>query len=110
MSSVTVKQDRGPTGLAGVLKARVDLWLVVALMAMSFGAGVVVKTLSEPPAAPAISTTQTGGLGTVAPPLTQDQISNGLPSDHPDFTEGGGGQGQGGGNGQGAGQGQSGGN
>ena len=104
MSSVTVKHERGPAGLAGVLKARVDLWLVVALMAMSFGAGVIVKTLAEPPAAPAISTTQTGGLGTVAPPLTDQQIQNGLPADHPDFTGGGqgGGQGgQGGGSGQG---------
>lgn len=103
MSTATVKQHREPTGLGAVLKARVDLWLVVALMAMSFGAGVIVKTLAEPPAAPAVSTTQTG-LGTLAPPLTDQQIQNGLPADHPDFTNGGGsGGGQGSGQGQGGG-------
>jgi hypothetical protein len=103
MSSVTVKQKQEPTGLGAVLKARVDLWLVVALMAMSFGAGVIVKTLSEPPAAPAVSTTQTG-VGTLAPPLTDQQIQGGLPADHPDFTDGDGGTGtgsQGGGQGGG---------
>ena len=104
MSSVTAKQHREPTGLGAVLRARVDLWLVVALMAMAFGAGVIVKTLAEPPAAPAIST-QNGSVGTLAPPLTDQQIQNGLPAGHPDLTGGGGGTGQGGGQGGGQGQG-----
>jgi uncharacterized membrane protein YgcG len=104
MSTTTVKQHREPTGLGAVLRARVDLWLVVALMAMSFGAGVIVKTLAEPPAAPAVSTSQ--GFGTLAPPLTDQQIQNGLPADHPDFTNGGSGSGSGQGTGQGTGGGQ----
>ena len=93
MGSVAMKDRRRAGGLGAVAKVRIELWLVVIVMAMSFGAGVIVKTLSEPPAQPAVSTTQTGGLGTLAPPLSDQQIQNGLPADHPDFTDGTGGQG-----------------
>ena len=107
MGSIAMKGPSKAGGLGAVAKVRIELWLVVIVMAMSFGAGVIVKSLSEPPATPAVSTTQTGGLGTLAPPLTDQQIQNGLPADHPDYTNGDGGQGQGG-QGQG-GQGQGGG-
>jgi hypothetical protein len=100
MGTIAVK-DRRTTPFGALLRVPVSLWLVVALMAMSFGAGVIVKTIAEPPAATTTTTTQLPtGLGTVAPPLSDEQISGGLPEGHPDYTQDGGAQDQTGNGGQ----------
>lgn len=98
-------QERETTPFGALLRVPVSLWLVVVLMAMSFGAGVIVKTISEPATTATTTTQLPTDLGTVAPPLTDDQIAGGLPEGHPDFTDDGegGGQNQGG---QGGGQNQ----
>jgi len=75
--------SRTTSEVGTIARARVDLWLVVALMAMSFGAGVIVKTMAEPPAVPASGFAQPGGANVLAPPLTGQQIGQGLPAGHP---------------------------
>jgi hypothetical protein len=106
MDTVATKQTRSG-GVGMLMRVPVQLWLVVALMAMSFGAGVLVRTMAEPPSSPVIPQSQIGGQ-VVAPPLSDQQIEQGLPSGHPTLSDGataGGGQdgagGQGGGNGGG---------
>jgi hypothetical protein len=98
--------------VGAIARASVDLWLVVALMAMAFGAGVIVKTMAEPPAAPATSVGLNGGT-VLAPPLTDQQLGQGLPAGHPSLSDGSGsgngGGGNGGGNGGGSGGGGNGG-
>lgn len=87
----TVTQDGGTAdGLRAVLRTRIELWLVVLFMALSFGAGVVVTALSqqEPAVAPVVGV-QDQGQFPVAPPLTDEQIQQGLPSGHPDISGGG---------------------
>lgn len=109
MGTATMRQTRGRQGAAGqLLRVPVQLWLAVVLMAMSFGAGVIVKAMAEPPAAPAIGTQQPVGQ-ILAPPLSDQQINGGLPSGHPDLTGGGSGSGTGTGNGNGTGTGSGGG-
>ncbi len=103
----TVSTNTRSTGFGAVARARVDLWLVVALMAMAFGAGVIVRTMAEPPVTPATSFGQTVNGGVVAPPLTDQQLGQALPAGHPTLpgseptTAGGGGGGNGGNNGGG---------
>lgn len=82
--------SRKSGGLGEILRVRVELWLVVLFMAMAFGAGILVKAISEPPAQPVVGTQVPGTV--IAPPLTDDQISAGLPSGHPDLSGSGGGQ------------------
>lgn len=72
-----------------MIRARVELWMVVLIMAMSFGAGVIVRTIAEPPAAPAALPLTAPGQFQVAPPLTEEQITAGLPEGHPDTSGGG---------------------
>lgn len=98
-------QEREATPFGALLRVPVSLWLVVVLMAMSFGAGVIVKTISEPATSTTTTTQLPTDFGTVAPPLTDDQIEGGLPEGHPETTDGGGGQNQGGGGGGGQDQG-----
>ena len=106
MGTVATK-ERQPSGVSMLLRVPVSLWLVVALMAMSFGAGVIVRTLAEPTSQQAVPSSQFSQI--LAPPLTDQQISQGtLPSGHPDLsgaTQGGNGGGNGNGNAnQGSGQ------
>jgi hypothetical protein len=102
-------EERQPSGVSPLLRVPVSLWLVVVLMAMSFGAGVIVRTLAEPTSQQAVPSSQFSQI--LAPPLTDQQISQGvLPSGHPDLSELGGTGSQGGGsanqgNNQGSGQG-----
>ena len=103
MGTVTMKRSQERQSAAGqLIRIPVQLWLAVVLMAMSFGAGVIVKAMAEPPAAPAIGTQQPVGQ-VLAPPLTDQQIQGGVPSGHPDLSGGGTGTGSGGGTGSGSG-------
>lgn len=79
----TDRDERQGGGFGAVLRLHVELWLVVVFMALAFGAGIVITALYEEPAEPVVGVGQTGGF--VAPPLTDDQINQGLPSGHPDL-------------------------
>jgi hypothetical protein len=84
MGTVATKEPQ-PSGASMLLRVPVSLWLVVALMAMSFGAGVIVRTLAEPTSQQAVPSSQFSQI--LAPPLTDQQISQGaLPSGHPDLS------------------------
>lgn len=103
MGTVAAKQERGgsPSPFVALMRTSVSLWIVVVMMAMSFGAGVIVKAIAEPTDAATVPTTISTDAGQiVAPPLTDDQIAGGLPSGHPDLEGGGGQGGQGGGSNQ----------
>lgn len=90
MSSVTTSNDeRSGGGFGSVLRVRVELWLVVVFMALAFGAGVIVTALYEEPAAePIVGFQNPAGQVPAAPPLTDEQIQQGLPSGHPDLSGG----------------------
>lgn len=113
MGTVAAKQERGTSPFVALMRTSVSLWIVVVMMAMSFGAGVIVKAIAEPTTSPVTTTTLPTNPGQIiAPPLTDDQIAGGMPSGHPDLSEdgsggGGGGNGgsQGGGDANGGGQG-----
>ncbi len=87
MASATTQDDgRERAGIGAVLRLPVELWLVVVMMALAFGAGIVVTALyDEPQVQPVIGTQLPAGQVTLAPPLTDEQISQGLPSGHPDI-------------------------
>jgi hypothetical protein len=86
-SAGTSNDERTDGGLGTVLRVRVELWLVVVMMALAFGAGILVTVLYEEPQDQAVVGTQLpSGQFTLAPPLTDDQISAGLPSGHPDVS------------------------
>lgn len=108
MGTVAAKQEGGHSPFVALMRTSVSLWIVVVMMAMSFGAGVIVKAIAEPTEAPVATTTLPANPGQiVAPPLTDEQIAGGVPSGHPDLSgdgSGGGGNG-GGGNGGGGSQG-----
>jgi hypothetical protein len=89
-------------GLGSVLRVHIELWLVVVFMALAFGAGIVVTALYQQPEQQSIVGVPTGQV-TLAPPLTDSQIQQGLPSGHPDIngTTGGGSEGNSGNGGNG---------
>lgn len=63
--------------LLEVLRARVELWVAVVLMALAFGGGFAVSHFfASGPRAPA------AGAG-VARPLTPEDLERGLPPGHP---------------------------
>lgn len=76
-------------GLRAVLRARIELWLVVLFMTLAFGAGVLVTALyQEDPATQPLVGIQQPGSFPVAPPLTEEQLQQGLPPGHPDIDGG----------------------
>ena len=75
-------------GLGETLRARVELWLAIVLMALAFGAGVVVRGLAQSPQPWAA----TMSALVPAPPLSSEQIQQGLPEGHPPVDESGPGQ------------------
>lgn len=79
-------QETTTGGLRAVLRARIQLWLVVVFMALSFGAGVLVTALyqAEPATQPVVGVQQPGSFP-IAPPLTDEQLQQGLPPGHPDI-------------------------
>lgn len=86
-SAATHQTEEAPSGgLRAVLRARIELWLVVLFMALAFGAGVLVTALyeQEPATQPVVGVQQPGSFP-VAPPLTDQQIQQGLPPGHPDI-------------------------
>lgn len=85
MSATASRGRSGSAGLGEVLRIRVELWLAVVFMALSFGAGMAVRLTSEPPAAAPVATTIGADASQVAPPLTDAQIAAGLPAGHPDL-------------------------
>ncbi|GBC86102.1 hypothetical protein HRbin12_00084 [bacterium HR12] len=87
MVTATTRNRPEAGGLRTLLRTRIELWLVVLFMALSFGAGVLVTALYEEPAPP--PTTFQAPAFPIAPPLTEEQIEQGLPSGHPDISGGG---------------------
>lgn len=91
----TTTEDRPRTdrreGFANAIHVEVQLWLAVLFMAVAFGAGVIVHAMAAPQtSAPAVVGTTGGGdvSGIFAPPLSDDQVSAGLPAGHPDIDGG----------------------
>jgi hypothetical protein len=82
------REARG--GIRSAVRIRVELWLAVVLMAVAFAAGIAVRAMYEPPqaAVSVTSTDQSSGQVTLAPPLTDTQIQQGLPPGHPDLSGG----------------------
>jgi len=87
----SMEEVRG-TGVGAVLRARVELWLIVVFMALAFSAGFAVGAMSDPtPASQATVEVGTVPEFPIAPPLSDEQLQTGLPSGHPDVpaTDGG---------------------
>ncbi len=87
MASAATHTDEVPNGgLRAVLRARIELWLVVLFMALAFGAGVLVTALyeEEPATQPVVGVQQPGSFP-IAPPLSDEQLQQGLPPGHPDI-------------------------
>jgi hypothetical protein len=83
------RQAYRSTGLRDVLRLRIELWIAVVCMALAFGAGMAVRvTASQSTAPPTSFTGIDPGTGVVAPPLTDQQIDQGLPAGHPDLSGG----------------------
>lgn len=87
MSSATMK-DRGTArdGIGTALRTQIQLWLAIVFMALAFGAGLTIGVIvphSGPPAVGVVQTNQAPSNFGVAPPLTEQQLQQGLPSGHP---------------------------
>ena len=76
--------ERPGTGGMRPLRTKVELWLVVSLMAFTFIAGLVLGLLAgvreQPDGAPSQE------QATTAPPLTDDQMGQSLPPGHPSLS------------------------
>jgi hypothetical protein len=86
VSSMTKdEQEIGRAGLGTTLRTRVQLWIAVVFMAFAFGAGLTIGVIAHTTApaivdvAPASQAPAIGG----APPLSDQQLQQGLPSGHP---------------------------
>jgi hypothetical protein len=83
-------EDPRENGIAAFLRLRVELWLVVVFMALAFGAGILVTSLYEETDPAPVVGVQDPGMGfPIAPPLSDEQIQQGLPPGHPDLGIGG---------------------
>lgn len=72
------------TGLRAALRVRIELWLAVVFVTFAFGAGIVVRGLSETSTQPTVGVMPAGQMQIpAAPPLTDEQIQQGLPAGHP---------------------------
>lgn len=78
-----------PAGVLDILRVRVELWIAVVCMALAFGAGLAVSLVGQPAPAPAVATSDIGAAFPFAPPLTDQQVQQGLPPGHPDLGSGG---------------------
>lgn len=86
MARIATDTEEPPGGgFRAVLRARIELWLVVLFMALAFGAGVLVTALYEEPAPQPVVGVQQPGSFPIAPPLTDEQLRQGLPPGHPDI-------------------------
>jgi len=74
--------------LGAALRLRVELWLAIVFMAVSFAAGVVVRGLAQPQPEPLpVASGFEQSAQIAAPPLTSEQIGQGLPEGHPSIGE-----------------------
>lgn len=72
------------TGLRAALRVRIELWLAVVFMTLAFTAGIVVRGMTETPSQPAVGVMPAEQIQMpTAPPLTEEQIQQGLPPGHP---------------------------
>jgi uncharacterized membrane protein YgcG len=78
-----------PAGVREILRVRIELWIAVVCMALAFGAGLAVSLVAQPGTTPVVATTDTGATIPLAPPLTDQQIQQGLPPGHPELGGGG---------------------
>ena len=72
-------------GAGGVTKVRIEAWIAAVLMVVSFGAGFLIRGIvtEEQPATPIEQQVPGMPAGVVpAPPLTDDQLTGGLPEGH----------------------------
>jgi len=91
MTTVEASKSRKRTfssgGIRPAFRVRIELWLAVAFMALSFGAGIAVGVMAQPASSPVSNVgVAPAGQATIAPPLTQQQLEQGLPSGHPDIS------------------------
>ena len=84
MATQAAESEMDTSGEASVVGARVRLWVVVVLMALSFAGGFVIRGLAQPPPVqqPAMGVEQPFPIAP-APPLSDSQIQGGLPPGHP---------------------------
>lgn len=87
MTSVDASRGRAarPTGIREVLRVRIELWIAVVFMAAAFGAGMAVNAVSQPEPTPVTASVDGGSVLPFAPPLTDEQLQEGLPAGHPDL-------------------------
>lgn len=87
MSDNETTEGNGPAGgdgFVGIVRTKVELWLVVVFMALAFGAGIAVMVMYEEPQ-PVVGVQQPAGQFPQAPPLSDEEIQGGLPTGHPDL-------------------------
>ena len=79
------KTRSGGVGVA--LRTRIELWLAVVFMAIAFAAGFTIRAMSDPPPpqAPVADLAPAPLPPIFAPPLSDEQLQQGLPSDHPEL-------------------------
>jgi len=79
---------RSPTGgLGSTFRIRIELWLAVVFMALAFGAGILIGVVAQPRTdQPTVGVAPVDQFQ-VAPPLTDQQIQQGLPAGHPSFSD-----------------------
>jgi hypothetical protein len=87
MASIATDEREGARGGIGLaLRTKIELWLAVVFMALAFGAGITIGVIAQHTDTPTMGVTQVnqapGNFG-VAPPLTETQIQQGLPTGHP---------------------------
>jgi hypothetical protein len=102
----TTKAARISGGAGPVLRTQIELWIVIVFMALAFGAGITLGVIARQDPGPSVAiapVTQpaggTGAGGIFAPPLTDEQLQQGLPPNHPGVDQSGGGSSSGSGTG-----------
>ncbi len=90
--STVAKGERARGGLGVAMRTPIELWIAVIFMALAFVGGVTIGVLAEQREQPAVGVAPVSqlpaGQFTAAPPLTEEQIQQGLPPGHPDLSGG----------------------
>jgi hypothetical protein len=85
----TVAKKERVSGFGTAMRTRIELWIAVIFMALAFVGGVTIGVLAEQREQPVVGVAPAGQVDTgglpVAPPLTEEQLQQGLPSGHPDI-------------------------
>jgi len=85
MASATTNERR-TAHVIEALRTGIQLWLAIVFMALAFGSGLTIGVLADHSDSPAVGGAQTNQIPSdfsVAPPLTDQQLQQGLPSGHP---------------------------